>query len=313
MKPTLFPTLAFLLLLLASPSPAQDGAAEPAPEKPAEKPAAPPATPAPAPEPPADLAAARTLAAERNCRILAVVTEEFYASEPCDRLAKALGEPEAAKAAEGFVLLRVSEKEDVAFSKSLGLEDLGHPYTAILDGSGKAQASLRGAFEAGRWAKEILRLSRALDAVDAARAAVAKDAADARALWDLSEALRDAGRVREADDVLATAERKDPDGTSGLAPLFAFRRVEARMEDRMAVQDFEGARAALDAYDRSFPNSPRRRHVFVYRALCRAHLGEADAALADLKEVAAEKKDEALSALAAEKAASLEKVIAARK
>lgn len=318
-SPALWLAAAGALLAAAAPARAGEGDPPPPAGAPAPAPAAAPAPPAPAKEPAApapwarDLAAAKAAAAERRVRILAVVTESFYPSEPCDRLAAAVLDPAAAKAAGGFALLRIEEKEDLAFSKGLGLEDLGHPYTALLDAEGRVVATLRGARGAEAWAREVARLSAAADALDEARAAAAGAPGDARTLWRLSEALRDLGRTREADDALARAENADPEGKSGLAPHFAFRRLEALVEDRMAVQDFEGARAALDGYDREHPSSPRRRLVFLWRALCRAHLGEAEAALEDLREVAAEKGDEALAALAAEKAAALEKVIAARK
>ena len=113
-------------------------------------------------KPPADLAAAKAAAKERKARILAVVTEDFYPSEPCRRMEKVLDDKEAVAP---FVPLKVVEKEDVAFSKELRLEDLGHPYTAILDAEGKVLATLRGAFEAAAWSKEVRRLASAADAV----------------------------------------------------------------------------------------------------------------------------------------------------
>jgi tetratricopeptide (TPR) repeat protein len=251
-------------------------------------------------KPPADLAAAKAAAKERKVRILAVVTEDFYPSEPCRRLEKAVDEKGVAAS---FVLLRVVEKEDVALSKGLRLDDLGHPYTALLDAGGNVLAALRGAF----------------DGVEAKRAALEKTPADPKALWELSEAIRAAGRVREADESLARAENADPEGKSGLAPLFRFRRAEARVEDRMAVQDFEGARALLDAYEKEFPASPRKAWVAFYRALCRGLAGEVDGALEDLKEVAAKAKpgekgaDPELLALAESRAAALGKVAEKRK
>jgi tetratricopeptide (TPR) repeat protein len=263
-------------------------------------------------KPIADLAAAKAAAKERKVRILAVVTEEFYPSEPCKRMEKALDDKEAAAP---FVPLKVVEKEDVAFSKGLALEDLGHPYTAILDAEGRVLASLRGAFESAAWAKEVKRLAAAADGVEAKEAALAKSPADAKSIWEFSEALRSAGRVREADDALARAENADPEGKSGLAALFRFRRVEARVEDRMSVQDFEGARALLDGYDKDHPNSPRKAWVAFYRALCRGLVGEVDGAIEDLKEVAAgaKEKDPELLALAESRVAVLEKVVEKKK
>lgn len=259
-----------------------------------------------------DLAAAKAAARERKVRILAVVTEAFYPSEPCRSLEKAAEDGEATAP---FVLLRVAEKEDLAFSKDLRLDDLGHPYTAILDAEGAVLATLRGAFPGAAWAKEVKRLAAAADAVDAKRAAVGKSPADAKAIWEFSEALRAAGRVREADDALARAENADPEGKSGLAPLFRFRRAEARVEDRMAVQDFDGARALLDAYEKEFPSSPRKPWVAFYRALCRGLAGEVDGAVEDLKEVAAgaKGKDPELLALAESRIAAFEKVAEKKK
>jgi hypothetical protein len=253
-----------------------------------------------------DLAAAKAAAKERKVRILAVVTEGFYPSEPCRRLEKAAEDREASAP---FVLLRVVEKEELEFSKGLRLEDLGHPYTAILDAEGSVLAVLRGAFPAAAWAKEVKRLAAAADAVDAKRDALGKSPADPKALWEFSEALRAAGRVREADDALSRAENADPEGKSGLAALFRFRRAEARVEDRMAVQDFDGARALLDAYEKEFPSSPRKAWVALYRALCRGLAGE------DLKEVAAgaKGKDADLLALAESRIAAFEKVAERKK
>jgi tetratricopeptide (TPR) repeat protein len=244
-----------------------------------------------------------------------VVTEGFYESAPCRRFEKALADPTAVETMGMFVLLRIAEKEDLALSKGLGLEDLGHPYTALLDEEGRPLAWLRGAFGAADWAKEVRRLAAACDAVEARRAALAKAPGDARALWELSEALRDAGRVRDADETLARAENADPDGKSGLLPLFRFRRLEARVEDRMAVQDFEGVKTLVDAYDREFPGSPRRPWVAFYRAVARACRGETDAALDDLREVAAgaKGKDAALVAAVEARIAALDRVIERRK
>jgi len=267
-------------------------------------------------KPVADLAAAKAAAKERKVRILAVVTEDFYPSEPCRRIEKAVDEKGVAAS---FVLLRVVEKEDLALSKGLRLDDLGHPYTALLDAEGNVLAALRGAFDAAAWSAEVKRLAAAADGVEAKRAALEKSPADPKALWELSEAIRAAGRVREADESLARAENADPEGKSGLAPLFRFRRAEARVEDRMAVQDFEGARALLDAYEKEFPASPRKAWVAFYRALCRGLAGEVDGALEDLKEVAAKAKpgekgaDPELLALAESRAAALGKVAEKRK
>ncbi len=267
-------------------------------------------------KPAADLAAAKAQAKERKVRILAVVTEDFYPSEPCKRMEAAL---DAKEAVAPFVPLKVVEKEDVAFSKGLALEDLGHPYTALLDADGKVLATLRGAFEPAAWAKEVARLSAAADAVEAKRPAAEASPADAKGIWEFSEALRAAGRVRDADEALARAENADPEGKAGLAALFRFRRVEARVEDRMSVQDFEGSKALLDAYDREHPNSPRKAWVAFYRALCRGLLGEVDGAIEDLKEIAAAAKtgekgaDADLLALAESRAAAFEKVAERRK
>ena len=263
-------------------------------------------------KPPVDLAAAKAAAKERKVRILAVVTEDFYPSEPCRRMEKAL---DAKEVVAPFVPLKVVEKEDVAFSKGLGLEDLGHPYTAILDAEGKVVATLRGAFEAAAWAKEVGRLAAAADAVEAKRAGAGASPADPKGIWEFSEALRAAGRVREADEALSRAENADPEGKAGLAPLFRFRRAEARVEDRMSVQDFEGAKALLDAYDREFPNSPRKAWVAFYRAIVRGLTGEVDGAIEDLKEIAAgaKEKDPDLQALAESRAAAFEKVVEKKK
>jgi hypothetical protein len=261
--------------------------------------------------PAARLDAAKAAAKERKVRILAVVTEDFYDSAPCRRLEKALEDPAAREALAAFVPLRAVEKEDLALSKALGLDDLGHPFTAILDAEGRPVAWLRGAFDGPAWAKEVRRLAAAADAVEARRAAAEKAPADPKALWELSEALRAAGRVREADDALSRSENADPEGKSGLLPLFRFRRLEARVEDRMAAQDFDGTRTLLDAYDREFPTSPRRPWVAFYRAVARALRGETDGALDDLREVAAgaKEKDPELAALAEARVAALEKVI----
>jgi tetratricopeptide (TPR) repeat protein len=284
-------------------------------EPPAPAPAAAPAEPKPAAavEWAKDLDAAKAAAKEKSRRILLVATEDFYPSEPCTRLEKAVAEPAAREALAGFVPLRVVEKEGVEVSRTLGLQDLGHPYTALLDAEGKVVAALRGAFGAEAWAKEMRRLAAAADAWEAKRAAAENTPGDARALFDLSEALRDLGRVREADDVLARAENADPEDRARLAAQFRFRRLEASVEDRMAAQDFDGARALLDAYEKEFPNSPLKPWVGFYRALTRAWRGEADGALEDLKEIAGSAKDPALAALAREKASALEKLIEKRK
>ncbi len=260
-----------------------------------------------------DLDAAKAAAKEKGRRILAVVTEEFYPSEPCRRLEKALEDPAAKEVLGPFVPLRVVEKEDLAFSKGAGLKDLGHPYSAILDADGTVVASLRGAYAADAWAKEVRRLAAAADAWSAKRSAAEKAPVDAGALFGLSEALRDLGRVREADDVLSRAENADPEDRAGLAPLLRFRRLEARVEDRMAAQDFEGVRTLLDTYEREFPNSPKRPWVALWRALARAYRGETDGALEDLREIASSAKDEVLAAQAKERVAALERVVERRK
>ena len=309
-----------LLSLLAPAARGQDGgkAAPPPAPAPGEKPSAPASAP-PAPAAPAavawakDLDAAKTAAKEQGRRILAVLLEDFYPSEPCGRLEKALEDAAAREALAGFVPLRVVEKEDLAFAKSLGLDDLGHPCTAILDAEGRALAWLRGAFDGAAWAKEVRRLGAALDALESKRAAAEKAPADAKALWELSEGLRAAGRVRDADDALARAENADPEGRTGLSPLLRYRRLEARVEDRMAVQDFEGARTLLDAYDREFPASPRRPWVAFLRAVARAYRGEVDGALEDLREIAASAKDEELLPLVTARIAALEKVLEKKK
>ena len=267
-------------------------------------------------KPPADLAAAKAAAKERKARILAVVTQDQYASEPCRRMEKALEDKDATAP---FVPLRVVEKEDAAFSKALRLDDLGHPYTVLLDADGKALAALRGAFEPAAWAREVKRLAAAADGVEGTATSLAKAPSDPKALWDWSEALRAAGRVREADEALARAENADPEGKSGLAPHFRFRRLEARVEDRMAVQDFDGAKALLDAYDREFPTSPRKGWIAFYRAIGRGMSGEIDGAIEDLKEVAAGAKagekgaEPDLLALADSRAAAFAKALERKK
>jgi len=314
-----------VLFFAASPAAAQEGSAPPAPPPPVPAPPVPDAgsSAAPATPPPAklevvwrkDLDAAKAAAREGSLRIVAVVTEEFYPSELCARLEKAVEEEPARAALAGLVALRIVEKEDLAFSKALGLQDLGHPYTALLDSEGKYLAHLRGAVPAAAWAKEIGRLLAAAASLDRRRDEARKDASNAKALFGLSEAWRELRRDREADDVLARAENADPDDRAGLLPLFRFRRVEARVEDRMAAQDFEGARALLDAYDREFPTSPRKPWIAFYRAVTRAYRGETEPALEDLRELAAgaAAKDESLLALVTERVASLEKVIDRKK
>ena len=259
-----------------------------------------------------DAAAARREAREKGTRVLAVVLAGFYESEPCARLEKALEEEAARAALEGLVPLRVVEKEDLAFSKAAGLEDLGHPYTALLDPEGKAVGWRRGALPAKEWAREVRALVDAAAALEAKRAAAEKDPADARALFELSEALRPLGRVREADEALGRAERADPADRAGLAPLFGFRRLEARLEDLVAAQDFAAARALCDDYDREFPGSPRRSRVAFWRAVCRAHLGEPEAARKDLEALAAEAAEEDLRTLARERAEAIGRVLEKR-
>lgn len=239
------------------------------------------------------------------------MTAEFYPSELGARLEKAVEEEPARAALAGLVPLRIVEKEDLAFSKALGLQDLGHPYTALLDSEGRFLAHLRGAVPAAAWSKEIRRLVAAAAALDVKKDEARKDASNAKALFALSEAWRELRRDREADDILARAENADPDDKTGLLPLFRFRRVEARVEDRMAAQDFEGARTLLDAYDREFPTSPRKSWIAFYRAVARAFRGETEPALEDLRELAtgAAAKDEPLLALVTERIAALEKVI----
>jgi hypothetical protein len=319
---SLLPAVALLLAAAAAageePAPAPKPAENPPAEKPAEeKPAAKeePGAKAVAVVRAKDLEGAKAAAKAARRRIVVVAVPAWYESEPSRRIAKALQDDRAVDALGGFVLLEEKEKADLALSKALGLEDLGHPYTAILDEEGRVLASLRGAFDAAAWAGEVRRLAVACDAVAARRAALAKAPGEPKALWELSEALREAGRVREADETLARAENADADGKSGLLPLFRFRRLEARVEDRMAVQDFEGVKTLVDAYDREFPGSPRRPWVALYRALARAYRGETDAALEDLREVAAgaKGKDESLRVAAEARIAALEKVIERRK
>jgi tetratricopeptide (TPR) repeat protein len=307
---------AALVLLLAAPARGAEEAPAPAPAAPA--PASPSGKPAAgtgAAEKPAwrtDPVAARREAREKGTRVLAVVLAGFYESEPCTRLEKALEEEPARAALEGLVPLRVVEKEDLAFSKAAGLEDLGHPYTALVDPEGKAIAWRRGALPAKEWAREVRALVEAAAAFEAKRAAAEKDPADARALWELSESLRPLGRVREADEALGRAERADPSDRAGLAPLFAFRRLEARLEDLASAQDFAAARALCDDYDREHPGSPRRPRVAFWRAVCRAHLGEAEAAKKDLEALASEAPEEELRTLARERAEAIGRILEKR-
>ncbi len=288
-------------------------------------PAAAPAAPASKPEvpPPAadgkeapkwhgELAAAKAEAAAANRRILAVVTAGWYPSEPSRRLAEAVADPDAAPALEGFALLRVTEDATLPLSTPLGLVDEGHPYTALLESDGTVVASLRGAWPAARWAEDVRTLAAAADTRAAAAARVAATPTDLRARWDLSEALRALGRSAEADAELGRAEALDPEGRSPLQAEFRFRRTEARYEDRMAVQDFAGALALLDAYEKDFPNGPRRRWVAVYRALGLAYSGDIDGALADLATLAADGRDPALQRLAADRRAAVERIRDAR-
>ena len=69
-------------------------------------------------------------------------------------------------------------------------------------------------------------------------------------------------------------ERADPKDVSGLGPQVRFRRLEARLEDLVSIQDFDGARDLCDAYDREFPASPRRDEVALLRetSACAARL-----------------------------------------
>ena len=271
--------------------------------------------PAPDAKPPAarawltDIDAARKEARASNRRILAVVLAGSYESEPSRRLERALDEAPAKTALEGLVPLRVSEGADLAFSKAAGLEDLGHPYTAILDADGRAVGWRRGAFPAEAWAKEARGLAAAAAAWDGKRAAVEKAPGDAKALWECSESLRPLGRVREADDLLDRVERVDPKDAAGLGPLVRFRRLEARLEDLVSIQDFDGARDLCDAYDREFPASPRRDEVAFWRALCRAFKGEPETARRDLEALAESTKDEALRARIRAKMEALDRVI----
>jgi hypothetical protein len=311
--------LPIVLLLLAGAARAGDGeAGKEAPKFPRPVPrptGAPPAEKPPTAEaktrPPAkDLAAAKAEAGKSGMRILAVITTTHYESEPCRALEEALGSAEARAVLDGFVVLLAKEGEDLAFSKSLGLEGLGHPCTALLDAEGKPQAWLRGAWDGASWAREVKRLLAAVEALAGKRAAAEKAPGDPGALWEWSEALRAAGRTGEADDALARAENADPEGKSGLAAQFAFRRLEARVEDRMAIQDFEGARDLLDAHDREHPLSPRRAWVALYRALARAGRGEVDDAVRDLEDLlpAAKEKDPDLHALAESRLAGLKRI-----
>ncbi len=316
--------VASALLLLAAAAPgarAEDPPAPAPPAAPAKEGAPVPAAEVTAKASPAgeipwakDLAEALVEAGKRDRLVLAVVLEDWYPSEPCRRLEEALKDPLARAAGEGSVPVRVVEDEKRTFSEARGLAGVGHPYTALLDAAGKPVAVLRGAWPAAAWAAHVRRLAAAAERWRARRSEAEKSPDDPKALFALSEALRDLGRSAEADDVLPRVERalgkSDPEGKSPLHPLVRFRRAEARVEDRMAVQDFEGARALLDAYEKEFPSSPHRRWVAFYRAVTQAYRGEPDPALETLREIAAEKADATLAALAAERVALIEKVVA---
>jgi len=306
---------AALVLAAAGPGRAAEEPAPPPPKtapapvpRPAEAPAA-EAKPAGADGWHTDPEAARREAREKGRRVLAVVLAGAYESEPSRRLERAIGEAPAKAGVEGLVPLRVAEKEDLAVSKAAGLEDLGHPYTAILDAEGRALGWRRGAFPAEAWAKEVRALASAVAEWERKRDAAAGSPSDAKALWECSEALRPLGRVREADDLLDRVERADPSGAAGFAPRIRFRRLEARLEDLVAVQDFDGARDLCDAYDREFPGSPRRDDVALWRAICRAYRGEAEAARRDLEALAGATADEGIRAAARARIEALDRVL----
>lgn len=315
MTPVARALFAAALLVAVPAARAEEPAAPPPKTESAPAPESKPAAPAPARSPAApgtwltDAEAARREARSSNRRILAVVLAGSYESEPSRRLERALDEAPAKAALEGLVPLRVSEGADLAFSKAAGLEDLGHPYTAILEADGRAVGWRRGAFPAEAWAKEARALAAAAAAWDGKRAAVDKAPGDAKALWECSEALRPLGRVREADDLLDRVERADPKDAAGLGPQVRFRRLEARLEDLVSIQDFDGARDLCDAYDREFPASPRRDEVALWRAIGRAFRGEPETARRDLEALAEATKDEALRARIRAKIEALDKVI----
>jgi tetratricopeptide (TPR) repeat protein len=291
--------------VLSSPAHAEEGtpAATPAP--------AAPATTAPASTPEVwhtETAKAIADAATRNVRILAIVTQDFYPSDPCVRLLASIDDPATRAARDGLVLLRVNEGKALPFSTERKLEGEGHPYTALLEPSGAPVSVLRGAWTATAWAEKVTRLRAAATRWDAARTASVEKPHDAATLYELSESLRALERVQEADEALRRADARLPADSTDLKARVRFRLMEARFEDRVAVQDFDGADALLNAFERDHPNAPHRRRVALYRALVRAHRGDLDVAIAELDALAALEGDPDLAREAAEHAAAARRI-----